>query len=341
MNWQQRLWRNPLARSGAIVLLLLYILVCLADLITPFTPNQAFENGALLPPTRVYWRDRQGKFMGAHVYPTTQGAIDLETGSRNLVVDFSQPSPIRLFHGHLFDTVGSGQLHLLGTDEQGRDQLTRLLHGGRISLFVGIIGTSISFTVGAIVGGISGYFGGWLDQLLMRLVEVLMSIPSIYLLIGLAAILPEGLSNTQRFLLIIGIISFVQWAGLARVIRGQVMSIKQEPFILTARSTGASDWRIIWRHVLPQTASYLIISATLAVPGFTIAESVLSLIGLGIQPPDPSWGNMLSLATNTSIIVLQPWLVWSPAILLSLTVLCFNLVGDGLRDALDPKSFQI
>jgi peptide/nickel transport system permease protein len=340
MKWWQKLWRNPLARFGAMVLLCLYVSVIFADFITPFSPNQAAKNGALLPPTQVYWYDKQGNFTGGHVYPTTQGIVDLDTGDRSLIVDFDHPARIRLLHGHLYDTVGEGQLHLLGTDEQGRDQLARLLHGGRVSLYIGIIGTTISFAIGSIVGGISGYFGGWIDLILMRLVEVLMSVPSIYLLIGLAAILPEGLTNTQRFLLIIAIISFVQWAGLARVIRGQVMSIKQEPFVMAAKSTGASDLRIIVRHILPQTASYIIISATLTIPGFTIAESVLSLIGLGIQPPDPSWGNMLSLATNASIIVLQPWLVWSPAVLLILTVLSFNLLGDGLRDALDPKSFR-
>ena len=341
MSWQQRLWRNPLAKFGAIVLLSLYLAVIFADFVTPFSPNQAAKNGALLPPSQIYWHDSQGNFTGGHVYPTTQGIVDLNTGDRQLIVDFTKPSRIRIFHsGHLYHTLGAGQLHLLGTDEQGRDQLARLLHGGRISLFIGIIGTSISFAIGTVVGGISGYFGGWIDVVLMRLVEVLMSVPSIYLLIGLAAILPERLTNTERFLLIIAIISFVQWAGLARVIRGQVMSIKQEPFVVAAKSIGASDLRIILLHILPQTASYIIISATLAIPGFTIAESVLSLIGLGIQPPDPSWGNMLSLATNTSIIVLQPWLVWSPALLLIITVLSFNLVGDGLRDALDPKSFR-
>jgi peptide/nickel transport system permease protein len=341
MTWWQKLWCNPLARFGGIILICLYLSVIFADFVTPFSPNLAAKNGALLPPTQIYWHDNQGNFTGGHVYPTTQGIIDLDTGDRELVVDFNKPSRIRLLHsGHLYDTIGEGQLHLLGTDEQGRDQLARLLHGGRISLFIGIIGTTISFAIGSVVGGISGYFGGWIDLVLMRLVEVLMSVPSIYLLIGLAAILPERLSNTQRFLLIISIISFVQWAGLARVIRGQVMSIKQEPFVMAAQSTGASNLRIILRHILPQTASYIIISATLAIPGFTIAESVLSLIGLGIQPPDPSWGNMLSLATNASIIVLHPWLVWSPALLLILTVLSFNLLGDGLRDALDPKSFR-
>ena len=239
---------------------------------------------------------------------------------------------------HLFGASAPGKINLLGTDEQGRDQFSRLLHGGRISLFIGLVGISVSFPLGMIVGGISGYFGGWLDVILMRLVEVLMTIPGIYLLVALAAVLPPSLTSAQRFLLIVLITSFISWSGLARVIRGQVLSLKEQEFVQAARAMGGKPFYIIIRHVLPQTASYIIISATLAVPGFIVAESVLSLIGLGIQQPDPSWGNLLSLATNASIMVLQPWLIWPPAILIILTVLSFNLLGDGLRDALDPRS---
>jgi peptide/nickel transport system permease protein len=241
---------------------------------------------------------------------------------------------------HLFGTVGEGRLNLLGTDEQARDQLSRLIHGGRISLSIGLIGIAISFPLGMLVGGISGYFGGMVDATLMRLVEVLMTIPTIYLLVALAAVLPVGLSSSQRFMLIILITSFVSWSGLARVIRGQVLSIKERDFVQAAKAMGAKPLYIIARHVLPQTATYVIIAATLSIPSFIIAEAVLSLIGLGIQQPDPSWGNMLSLATNASVLVLQPWLVWSPAVLIVLTVLSFNLLGDGLRDALDPRSLQ-
>ncbi|HEY9807355.1 MAG TPA: ABC transporter permease, partial [Candidatus Obscuribacterales bacterium] len=201
-------------------------------------------------------------------------------------------------------------------------------------------GVAISFPLGMLVGGISGFFGGWADSILMRLVEVLMTIPSIYLLVALAAVLPPGLTSAQRFLLIVLITSFISWAGLARVIRGQVLSIKQREFVQAATAMGGQPLYIIVRHILPQTATYVIISATLAIPSFIVAESVLSLIGLGIQQPDPSWGNMLSLATNASILVLQPWLVWPPALLIILTVLSFNVLGDGLRDALDPRSLQ-
>jgi peptide/nickel transport system permease protein len=371
MNWWQRLKKNPLARFGAILLLIFYIAVIGADFVAPYDPYASQPNGSLLPPTQIYWvNQKSGEFIGPHVYPTTQGKTDLETGEREIIVDYAKPSPLRLFvqgsdyrlfqinlplppkweeveifsgipmNIHLFGAAGEAKFNLLGTDDQGRDQLSRLLHGGRISLFIGIVGVALTFPLGMLIGGISGYFGGWTDTIIMRLVEVLMTFPSIYLLVTLGAVLPPGLSSTQRFLLIVVITSFISWAGLARVIRGQVLSIKEREFVQAAQAMGGSPIYIIVRHVLPQTATYIIIAATLAVPGFIAAEAVLSLIGLGIQQPDPSWGNMLSLATNASILVLQPWLIWPPALLIILTVLAFNLLGDGLRDAFDPRSLR-
>ncbi|BAW96747.1 oligopeptide transport system permease protein [[Synechococcus] sp. NIES-970] len=365
MDWWRKLRNNPLARVGAIVLISFYVLVIGADFFAPYNPYASQLDGSLMPPTAIHWPNGT-----PHVYPTSQGPTDLDTGDRQLIIDAENPQPLRLFvkgdayqflqiklpvppsfeervifpgirgDRHLFGVVGDARFNLLGTDEQGRDQFSRLLHGGRISLFIGLVGITISFPLGMIIGGISGYFGGWIDAVLMRFVEVLMTIPGIYLLVSLAAILPASLTSAQRFLLIVLITSFISWSGLARVIRGQVLSIKNQEFVQAAQATGGRSLYIITRHILPQTASYAIISATLAVPGFIIAESVLSLIGLGIQQPDPSWGNLLSLGTNASILVLQPWLVWSPAVLIIITVLAFNLLGDGLRDALDPKSLQ-
>ena len=369
-GWWQRLQRNSLARVGALLLLLLYLAAFAADFVAPYDPYASQNNGSLLPPTQIYWRDRSGTWVGPHIYDTEQGPTDLETGERELIVDFDRPAPLRLFvrgepynflqirwplpprweevtlfpgipsDWHLFGAAGEAKFNLLGTDESGRDRFSRLLFGGRVSLSIGLIGISISFPLGLFFGGVSGYFGGWIDAVLMRLVEVLMTIPGIYLLVALAAVLPPTLTSAQRFLLIVLIVALIGWAGLARVIRGQVLSIREREFIDAARVMGANPIYIILRHVLPQTATYAIVSATLAIPSFIIAESVLSLIGLGIQQPDPSWGNMLSLATNASILLLQPWLTWPPAALIIITVLAFNLLGDGLRDALDPQSRQ-
>jgi peptide/nickel transport system permease protein len=377
MDWWQKLKRNSLARYGGLLLVLFYVIVIFAEFIAPYNPYAAQADGSLLPPTQIAWTTEQGQFIGPHVYPTTQGPVSLETGDRLLKQDKTQPSPLRFFvqgseyqflqlrlplptrfsltdprievveifpgfksRLHLFGAIGNGKINLLGTDEQARDQFSRLIYGGRISLSVGLLGTLIAFPLGMLIGGISGYFGGFVDAVLMRVAEVLQTIPSIYLLISLAAVLPPGLSSAERFMLIVLITSFVSWAGLARVIRGQVLSIKEREFVQAAKVMGAKPLYIINRHILPQTATYIIISATLAIPSFIVAEAVLSFIGLGIQQPDPSWGNMLSLAINASILVLQPWLVWSPAIVIVLTVLAFNLLGDGLRDALDPRNSQ-
>jgi peptide/nickel transport system permease protein len=377
MNWWQKFKRNSLARYGAMLLALFYLVVIFAEFVAPYDPYASQPDGSLLPPTPIFWQTKQGQFIGPHVYPASQGPVSLETGDRVLKVDRDQPSPLRFFvkgdayrflaikiplptqfslrdpkievieffpgfpgNIHLFGAAGTGKINVLGTDEQARDQFSRLIYGGRISLSVGLLGTLLTFPLGMLMGGISGYFAGFVDASIMRIAEVLMTIPGTYLLITLASVMPPGLGSAERFMLIVLITSFISWAGLARVIRGQVLSIKEREFVQAAKVMGANPLYIINRHILPQTATYIIIAATLSIPGFIVSEAVLSFIGLGIQQPDPSWGNMLTLATNASILVLQPWLVWSPAVLIVLTVLAFNLLGDGLRDALDPRNTQ-
>ncbi|MEO0801906.1 MAG: ABC transporter permease [Cyanobacteria bacterium J06642_2] len=358
-------WRhNRLAQLAALVLLLLYATSAGAEFVAPYGSTDLQRNGSLLPPTQMYWRSPVGEWLGPHVYPTMQGPVDLETGDRPLEIDFSRPTPVRLLvkgrpyrwlglipgERHLFGTVAAtndealpAYVNLLGTDDQGRDYFSRLAYGSRVSLFVGIVGIAISFPIGLLIGGISGYFAGAVDVVLMRLAEVVMSIPTLYLLVALAAVLQTNpftgvpFSNSERFVTIVGITGFASWAGLARVIRGQVLALRDRTFVQAARAAGAGTRHILLRHVLPQTATYVIISATLTAPSFIVAESVLSLIGLGIQQPDASWGNMLSLATNASVMVLQPWLIVPPTLLVMMTVLSFNILGDSLRDTLDPR----
>ena len=233
-----------------------------------------------------------------------------------------------------------GRLFLLGTNLLGQDVFSRLLFGGQISLTIGFVSLFIALPIGMFYGGVSGYLGGRLDGLMMRFAEIIMSIPQFYLLISLAAILPSGVSSRLRFLLVVGILAFIGWAPLSRVIRGMILSYKQEEYIEAARVIGASGTRIITKHLLPQTASFIIIGITLGVPGYLLAESALSFLGLGIQPPDASWGNLLNEAQDLSNILQRPWLFIAPASLIFMTILSFNVIGDRLRDWLDPKMLK-
>lgn len=304
-------------------------------------------------PLRLFVRDSEYRLFETILPVITSFSFDGEMTMRDIKLFGGIPLDWHLYGTKVLDEAEAGAddtleavevvpayINILGTDNDARDVFSRLAHGGRISLSIGLIGIAISFPLGLLVGGISGYFGGFVDSFLMRIVEVIMTIPSIYLLVSLGVILPPQLSSSERFFLITLIISFIGWAGLARVIRGEVLSLKERTFVQASQSMGGRSLHIITRHILPQTATYVIITATLAIPSYIVSEAVLSLIGLGIQEPDPSWGNMLSAGTNASVLVLNPWLVWPPAALIVMTVLSFNLLGDGLRDALDPRSLQ-
>ena len=226
---------------------------------------------------------------------------------------------------------------MLGADINGRDVFSRILFGGRISMTIGFLALFVLFPIGLLYGGISGYFGGIVDTIMMRFAEAVMSIPSFYLLIILASILPSGMTSTQRFMLIVIILALIGWAGFARVVRGMVLSVKNQEFVQAARSIGASRLRIIVKHILPQTTSFVIVAMTLSVPSYILSESGLSFLGLGIQQPDASWGNMLKEAQEYTNIIYRPWLL-TPGILIFVAVLAFNVIGDTIRDVLDPKS---
>ena len=350
MTIMDKIWKDKISRVSLIVLILLYAFIIFCDFISPYNPNTRDPKASYLPPSKIYFFDNRG-FSFPFIYKTTY-SFNETTFTKKIIEDKSKKYYLRLFargdeynflslfkcNFHLFGTSGKERFYLFGTDRNGRDILSRILHGGRPSLTIGFVGLLIVFPLGLLYGGISGYFGGAIDNLMMRISEAIMSLPYFYLIVVLASILPANISNSQRFLLITVILSFVSWAGLSRVIRGQVLSIKEEEYVLAAKAIGISDLKIITKHILPQTASYVIIAATLSIPGFIIGESALSFLGLGITQPDPSWGNILAEGKELSNMLVRPWILLLPAFCIFVSVLCFNLVGDKLRDILDPKA---
>ena len=231
----------------------------------------------------------------------------------------------------------TGGLFPLGTDHAGRDLLSRLLHGARVSLTVGLVGAVITLVMGLLIGGAAGYFGGTVDNLLMRFTEVLLSFPAFYLLLALRGTFPPTLNSVQVYFLIILIVSFVIWGGLARIVRGMVLSLRSEDYVLSARSLGLGPFKIIRRHVLPNTLSYVIVHVTLTIPGFILGESALSFLGLGITEPQSSWGLMLSASRSYRVFLDFPWIL-VPGVCIFLAIMAWNFVGDGVRDAVDPRS---
>ena len=346
INFWRYFKRHRAALISAVIIITLYLLVIFAGFLGPYGANQTFKQHFFHPPTKIHFLEN-GNLTWPYVYQTKKvawGEFEVLKDKKYRIKLFYQGSKYK-FWGliptriHLLGVEKPAHLFLLGTDNYGRDLLTRLLYGGRVSMFLGFIGIVITSFFGLLIGGVAGYYGGWIDNLLMRLVEIILSIPSFYLLLALTAVLPIEMSSTIRFLLIIIILSFICWAGMARVIRGMVLSIKEQDYITAAKAIGASDLRIITKHILPTTTTYVIVRATLAIPSYIIMESALSFIGLGIQQPEASWGNMLSTAQSVTKMTSFPWLLL-PGLLIFITVLSFNLLGDGLRDALDPKSEQ-
>lgn len=346
----KQLWKDKFARIALIVLGLIYFALLFADFIAPYTKDFSDRTMAYVPPSKIFTIDENGKLSRPYTYNYKREfdkdelkiVYTLDRSKKHYVKFFAKGQPYKFLgiipmKRHLITTDKDGRLFLLGTDINGRDVFSRLLFGGRISMTIGFLALFVLFPIGLLYGGIAGYFGGKVDTIMMRFAEAVMSIPSFYLLIILASILPSGMTSIQRFMLIVVILALIGWAGFARVVRGMVLSVKNQEFVQAAKSIGASNLRIIIKHILPQTTSFVIVAMTLSVPSYILSESGLSFLGLGIQQPDASWGNMLKEAQEYTNIIYRPWLL-TPGFLIFIAVLAFNLIGDTIRDVLDPKS---
>jgi len=344
--------RRPSAAIALAILVLLYGAAFFADFIAPYGMDEKHYRDPHFykhhPPMPLRWVDAGGRF---HARPFVHASRLADLGATRYAEDPGTRLPLRFFvrgsrypvlfglatwDRHLFGVDPPGRVFLLGTDFFGRDIASRLLFGARISLSIGLIGIAITFCLGLALGGASGYFGGAVDDWLMRFSEIVISLPVLYLVIALAGVLPPSLSSGLRYLLIVVILSIVGWAPLSRVIRGMVLAIRESEYVTAARALGLPARRIIWRHVLPATTSTVVVAATLSVPFYILGEVSLSFLGVGLQEPQASWGLMLSEAQNVTALRRLPWLL-TPGLFISVVVMAYNFLGDGLRDALDPR----
>lgn len=349
-QWQL-MWRkfkkHELAIFGGSILLIFYFVAIFCEFFSPYEVDNISRKYLYCPPQKVHFFDEKG----FHFYPFVYGLkreIDVETWEAIYTEDKTKKHYINFFvQGdkyklwnlfpadiHLFG-VKEGTIFIFGTERLGRDIFSRVLYAARISLSVGLVGVALSFFLGCILGGISGYYGGIADMSIQRLIDFLICLPTIPLWMALAAALPTDWSAIKIYFGITIILSIVGWCGLARVVRGKLLELREEDFAVAAKISGASEARIIMRHLLPSFFSYLIVSLTLAVPGMILGETALSFLGLGIQAPAVSWGTLLKDTQNVQSVILRPWLL-IPGLFVILTVLAFNFLGDGLRDASDP-----
>ncbi|HZH28918.1 MAG TPA: ABC transporter permease [Azospirillaceae bacterium] len=349
-QWRMMWWkfkRHRLAVAAAVVLALLYLSTLVSEILAPYGLDTRHGRYLHAPPQAVHLF-HEGEFIGPFVYGLRY-QLNMQTLKREYTEDRTKVQPIRflcsgdeyLFWGlvswdfHLVCPAEGGTLFLLGTDRLGRDQLSRIIHGTRISLTVGLIGIAVSFTLGVVIGGIAGYYGGWADNLIQRIIEIIRSFPELPLWMALSAAMPVNWSPILVYFGITIILGLLDWTGLARAVRSKLLALREEDFCVAAELMGARPRRIIFRHLMPSFMSHLIASATLSIPGMILGETALSFLGLGLRAPITSWGVLLSEAQNINVVALYPWLMW-PVVPVVVTVLAFNFLGDGLRDAADP-----
>lgn len=350
LMWR-RFLRNRLAVGGMMLLGIMYTVILFASFFSPYPYLASNEDYVARAPQRPRFVDEAGAF---HLRPFVYGTVtELDTENLEWVHedDPTQTYPIQFFvkgypyklwglfetDRHFYGVEEPGTVYLLGTDRNGRDMVSRIIHGGRVSLTIGLVGVTLTILFGSILGTVSGYFGGVVDTIIQRVIELLMSFPSIALWAAFAAALPADITTITRFFFISVILSLLGWTGLARQVRAKVLAYREMDFASAAKAAGGSDARIILIHMLPNALSHIIVVATLAIPGMILAETALSFLGLGILPPAVSWGTLLQDAQTVSVVLKKPWLMM-PGLFVIIAVLSFNFVGDGIRDAADPFS---
>ena len=342
-----KLKRHRLAVGSSIVLVVIYLFAFFCEFLSPYNLHTRNTDFIYAPPQRVHLF-HEGRFIGPFVYGHAY-RLNMENLKREYSPDRDDIQKIRFFcrgdayefwglvetDVHLFCPAENGYLFLLGTDRLGRDMYSRILHGAKISLTIGLVGIALSFILGIVIGGIAGYYGGFVDNAIQRLIEILRSFPELPLWMALSATLPVTWSPILVFFGITLILALLDWTGLARAVRSKLLSLREEDYCTAAQLMGAKPGRIIGRHLLPGFMSHLIASASLSIPGMILGETALSFLGLGLRPPITSWGVLLNEAQNINVVALYPWLML-PVVPVIVVILAFNFLGDGLRDAADP-----
>lgn len=339
--------RHKVAVWSGIFLLLVYFMVVFAEIFAPYALETRNAQYIYAPPQNLNFF-HEGEFVGPYVYGYTS-KLNLDTLKREYTPDQTKVNRIRFFcfgdrysfwgmfesQFHLMCPPERGELFLLGTDRLGRDVFSRIIYGARISMTIGLLGVFISFVLGITIGGLAGYYGGWVDLVVQRMIEVIQSLPTLPLWLALAAIMPVSWSPILVYFGITVILGMLEWTGLARAVRSKLLSLREEDYVLAARLMGAKPARIIGRHLVPGFMSHLIASATITIPTMILGETALSFLGLGLRSPVVSWGVLLNEAQNINVVALYPWLML-PVVPVILVILAFNFFGDGLRDAADP-----